>query len=177
MIAGETVVGVDCRRQVVHDIACWNGDFKGVGVAGGTFEFDGELAGFFGFQKAAGLHSQHARANQQQATGVLGIIRGLERIVKTEGPVGLIEIDDAGLGDAKQRKEPASKSSMGLICRRDLSLCAGVSVRAEARSPMRVSLTSPFNVPDGVQSEFSGALDAVHGRGCWEVRRVLRLRA
>ena len=64
----------------------------------------------------------------------------------------------------KSDKEPASRSSMGLIRSADFVTVRRRQRSDEARSPSRVSLTSPVSVPGWIERQFRGALDAVHGR-------------
>ncbi len=42
VIAGEAVVGINRRRQVIDNVAGVYGDFKGIGIARRSLEFDGE---------------------------------------------------------------------------------------------------------------------------------------
>ena len=114
MITGEAVVGVHGRRDVVDHVTRGDRYFERVGVARWALEFNGKLARLFRFQEAAGFHSQHARANQQQPAGILGVIPSFEGVMEAEGLVCMVQILYASLSDIKSDKEPASRSSMGL---------------------------------------------------------------
>ena len=75
---------------------------EGVVVSAKRLELDGKLAGLLCFENPTGFHAEDWRGDQEKAASVLGIVLCLERIFETKRLIGLIEIYESRLGDAKQ---------------------------------------------------------------------------
>src|SRR5258708_7764862 len=101
VITGEAVVHIDGRGQIIYGVSGGYGDFEGIGIARRLVQFDRKLPGFFGLQESEAFVSDHARPQQKQVAGILGVVLRLKRVVKAEGLVGLLNVEEGRVGDVK----------------------------------------------------------------------------
>src|ERR1700690_3692901 len=93
VIAGEAVLHVRRRRQLIHLIAGRQRDLETIGIPQRPSELERKPSWFPCLQHVRRLASQHAGPYKKQIPRTFRVIDGLESVVETERLVRLIEIN------------------------------------------------------------------------------------